>query len=469
ALSADGTTALVGADDRNSDTGAAYVFTESGGVWSQQTELTDPGLGGDVFGVSVALASVGTEALVGADGHDNGVGAAYVFTESGSAWSQQAELAASDGAADDFFGTSVALSADGATALAGAYGRNSFTGAAYVFTGSGAPPTVTGLGDIIVGEGEGDLESFSLTGSTPITHTVASSNATVLPPAALTVIPADCGADNSHLSCQLSFIAAAVPGTAGVTLMVTGHSGQHTSSRFTVTVAAPPTLTSLAAVAVTAPASGRATVTLTGTGILSLMATSSNTKLLPDAKITGESSCNAAGSCRLTLTPVAGQTGSTTVTMQVSDNYDQSDSGSFTFTVNPPAAPAMSGLNNLTVTTPANGTESFTLAGTGTLTMTVTSSNTTLLPNASITGESSCTAAGSCTLTLTPVAGQTGKATITIHTSDAYGQSGSGSFTFTVKAASSGGGGMVSPLSLVLLAFLGLVILIRRRLHLHPS
>jgi nucleoside-specific outer membrane channel protein Tsx len=129
-----GTTALIGAQGPNYSTGVAYVFSESGGVWSQQAELTaSDGAQGDYFGVSVALS--GTTALVGAWGHNTNTGAAYVFSESGGVWSQQAELTASDGAQGDLFGSSVAVS--GTTALIGAYNRNNQTGAAYVFSESG--------------------------------------------------------------------------------------------------------------------------------------------------------------------------------------------------------------------------------------------------------------------------------------------------------------------------------------------
>ena len=76
--------------------------------------------GNDQFGYSVAIS--GGTALVGAYNHEVGSntwqGAAYVFTDSGSTWSQQAELTATDGAAYDLFGCSVSLS--GATALVGA-------------------------------------------------------------------------------------------------------------------------------------------------------------------------------------------------------------------------------------------------------------------------------------------------------------------------------------------------------------
>ena len=84
----------------------------------------------------MALSADGDTALVGASGRSSDTGAAYVFTRSSGVYSQTATLAAAGGAANDYFGTAVALSADGSTALVGAYGRSSNTGAAYVFTRS---------------------------------------------------------------------------------------------------------------------------------------------------------------------------------------------------------------------------------------------------------------------------------------------------------------------------------------------
>ena len=75
--------------------------------------LASDGATGDYFGWSVALS--GDYALVGAykdDDNGSSSGSAYVFVRSGSSWSQQAKLLASDGAADDRFGYSVALSGD---------------------------------------------------------------------------------------------------------------------------------------------------------------------------------------------------------------------------------------------------------------------------------------------------------------------------------------------------------------------
>ncbi len=149
-LSTDGNTALIGANGAtvgaNAYQGAAYVFVNSGGTWSQQQELTaSDGAADDSFGCSVSLSADGNTALIGADsakvGTHSALGAAYVFVRSGETWSEQEKLTASDGGMTDQFGWSVSLSADGSTALIGAsgatVGTNSFQGAAYVFVLSG--------------------------------------------------------------------------------------------------------------------------------------------------------------------------------------------------------------------------------------------------------------------------------------------------------------------------------------------
>jgi hypothetical protein len=139
ALSSDGNTALVGACNKNSGSGAAYVFTRSDAIWTQQQELTASDAAYfDNLGCSVALSGDGNAALVGAYNKNSASGAAYVFTRSGGTWTQQQELTASDAANSDYFGHSVGLSRDGNTALAGAFGKNLARGAAYVFARSGA-------------------------------------------------------------------------------------------------------------------------------------------------------------------------------------------------------------------------------------------------------------------------------------------------------------------------------------------
>ena len=128
--------ALVGAPDDDiagHDGGSAYVFVRSGTSWSQQAKLVaSDGGSSDNFGFSVALS--GDYALVGAP-NTRSPRPAYVFLRNGTSWSQQAKLVASDGAIYDRFGYSVALSGD--YALVGARydggDTNTNSGSAYVF------------------------------------------------------------------------------------------------------------------------------------------------------------------------------------------------------------------------------------------------------------------------------------------------------------------------------------------------
>ena len=133
-----GDTVVIGARDKASSQGAAYVFVRGAGAWTEQAKLTaSDGATNDYFGGSVAVS--GDTAAIGASGKEGARGAAYVFTRNGVAWSQQAKLTASDSAANDYFGKSVALSGD--TAVIGAEGEGdweeAFQGAAYVFVRGG--------------------------------------------------------------------------------------------------------------------------------------------------------------------------------------------------------------------------------------------------------------------------------------------------------------------------------------------
>lgn len=133
-----GNTAIIGAYGDDNYKGAAYVFVRSGTIWSQQQKLTaSDGAADDTFGVGVAISS--ETVIVGAYGDDNSKGSAYVFVRSGTSWTQQQKLTAADGAAVDYFGSSVAISGD--TVIVSAFqntvGANANQGAAYVFTRSG--------------------------------------------------------------------------------------------------------------------------------------------------------------------------------------------------------------------------------------------------------------------------------------------------------------------------------------------
>jgi len=131
-----GDTAVVGAyndDDKGSNSGSAYVFVRSGDTWTQQAKLlASDSAAYDYFGWSVAVS--GDTAVVGAymdDDKGNNSGSAYVFVRSGDTWTEQAKLTASDGAENDYFGISVAISGD--TWLVGAFNDDSSKGSAYVY------------------------------------------------------------------------------------------------------------------------------------------------------------------------------------------------------------------------------------------------------------------------------------------------------------------------------------------------
>lgn len=180
ALSADGTTLAVSArredssatvidgddsDNGANDSGAVYVFTQSGGSWSQEAYIKPANTdAGDFFGYGLALSSDGNTLAVGAIGEASsatgiggddslndaaGSGAVYVFSRDLGLWTQQAYIKADNAEAGDSFGYFVDLSDSGDVLAVGAIWEDSDgsadtdnsvsdAGAAYVFTRSGA-------------------------------------------------------------------------------------------------------------------------------------------------------------------------------------------------------------------------------------------------------------------------------------------------------------------------------------------
>jgi cysteine-rich repeat protein len=165
ALSSDGSTLAVGAigedsgasgvngnqaDNSSSNTGAVYVFVRNGTTWTQHAYIKAlPSVMNEQFGGSVALSGNGSTLAVGAPIEGLAFGAVYVFSRTATTWIQEAHLNSSNFGLNDQLGTSVALSSDGSTLVAGAIGEASaskgingdqtdnsapFAGAAYVFT-----------------------------------------------------------------------------------------------------------------------------------------------------------------------------------------------------------------------------------------------------------------------------------------------------------------------------------------------
>jgi hypothetical protein len=164
ALSADGNTAIVGGPgDRNNYAngtgfGAAWVYTRSDGVWTQQgpklvgNDVAPSPLAGPAQGWSVALSADGNTAIVGGPGDgppnaDPGPfnGATWVYVRTNGVWTQQGlKLVGSGAIGAAQQGTSVALSADGNTAIVSGPFDNSGAGAVWTFTRSGGVWTQQG-------------------------------------------------------------------------------------------------------------------------------------------------------------------------------------------------------------------------------------------------------------------------------------------------------------------------------------
>ena len=150
ALSANGTVLAVGApywDGASSDQGAVYIYDWSGSAWVQRGPVitaSDVGYQ-DYFGASCALSDDGTVLAVGAygwDGASSNQGAVYIYDWSGSAWAQRGSvITASDAGANDYFGSSCALSDDGSVLAVGANnwdGTYGYQGAVYIYDWSGS-------------------------------------------------------------------------------------------------------------------------------------------------------------------------------------------------------------------------------------------------------------------------------------------------------------------------------------------
>src|SRR5271165_6724843 len=153
ALSYTGEYALIGGPTNSEGAGAAWVFTRSGTTWTQQTMLTGSGeTGAGEFGESVALSEKGEYALIGAPNNNENAGAVWVETRSGTTWAQQAKLTGTEATGNAEFGTSVGLAAKEANyALIGGPANNGGVGAAWAFSRSSTTWTqqakLTGSGE----------------------------------------------------------------------------------------------------------------------------------------------------------------------------------------------------------------------------------------------------------------------------------------------------------------------------------
>jgi hypothetical protein len=168
ALSGDGNTAMIGGYTDNGLAGAAWVFTRSNGVWTQQgNKLSGTGAAGNAFqGIAVALTGDGNTALVGGSSDNSDVGAAWVFTRLNGAWTQQGlKLVGTGAVPPSFQGNSVALASSGTTAIIGGLTDNN-VGAAWVFVNTTAHDfNGDGFSDIAWRDTSGDTAVWLMNGA----------------------------------------------------------------------------------------------------------------------------------------------------------------------------------------------------------------------------------------------------------------------------------------------------------------
>ena len=155
ALDATGATLLAGAPAEAGGTGAGYVFTRSG-AYADPVALTATFAGSPALGASAALSSDGSVAILGGPGGPADTGAAWSFTRSGATWTEQAELDPTGSVGAARAGSTVALAADGHSALVGGPGDDASAGAVWPFAditvpgAPGSPAAVAGDGTVTV-------------------------------------------------------------------------------------------------------------------------------------------------------------------------------------------------------------------------------------------------------------------------------------------------------------------------------
>ena len=455
--------------------GAAYVFARSGTTWSQEAFLKASNTGADdYFGASVAVS--GGTVVIGARGEDssatgvNGMpnegspysGAAYVFTRSGTTWSQQAYLKASNTGANDYFGTSVAVSEG--TVVIGAYGEASSTiginstpneatadsGAAYIFSVplpdiavAQAGPLENGksldFGPVLVGVSSAPLTfTITNTGNADLTGLVISKDGAnsadfiVDATGILTVLT-----PGNSTTFKLTYSPTALgPRSAAIHIA----SNDPNKNPFNIALAGKgsnnnPTITPIANQTITEDSNtGALTFTLgdveTQPAELAITGSSSNTVLVQNADIIfgGDGASRS-----VTVTPVANQFGTTIITVAVDDG-SLTTSETFELTVTAVNdAPTITHILDRTIDEDTNtGPIAFTLGDVDNpppgLTIIGTSSNPELVPNANIVFEGG---GASRTVTVTPAAERKGVATITLVVSDGVSTAGD-TFVLTV-------------------------------------
>ncbi|MDD4931462.1 MAG: hypothetical protein PHG66_04960 [Candidatus Colwellbacteria bacterium] len=135
ALSRDGNTLAIGGQGDNGDIGAVWIYIRSGGVWTQQDKLVGTGnIGSSKQGSSLSLSDDGNTLSIGGSADDSGNGAVWIFTRTGGVWTQQDKLIGTGNIGFANQGVSVSLSSNGDIVAIGGLSDDSGNGAVWIFT-----------------------------------------------------------------------------------------------------------------------------------------------------------------------------------------------------------------------------------------------------------------------------------------------------------------------------------------------
>jgi dTDP-4-dehydrorhamnose 3,5-epimerase-like enzyme len=479
ALALNGTTAIVGAPEEsvngNFSQGAAYVFTKSGNSWDQTQKLTaNNGTSSNNFGKSIAADA--KEILIGADAGDNvqeHSGSAYLFEISDGSWEQVLKFTASDRTAYDDFGFSVAL--DHSTALIGADQGDALNGAAYFYSASDLGLAVSAPQTIYSGQ-QFSSQTIATNNSSAASPAVAVSIAV---PAAASFVSAtatqgDCNEATGVVRCVFGAIDGnAGMATANVKFKTTGNVND-TIKQVAGIAKATPALTASASTIVQKanqpPVASDGTLTTKENTVASgtLMASDPDgdplTFSIVDKPMHGSVKLDDASKETYTYTPNKGYSGSDSFTFKANDGQADSNVANISITVKETNSPPVAEDGKLT--TKENTAASDTLMASdpddNPLTFAIVDKP---LHGSADLGDNGV-------YTYTPNNGYSGSDSFTFKANDGQADSNTATISITIMAAppppppppsGGGGGGSNAPLSLGLLAVIGLLVLLRRR------
>jgi hypothetical protein len=235
-----------------------------------------------------------------------------------------------------------------------------------------------------------------------------------------------------------------------------------------------PTVSAVRSISIVGGSSAQVSITLAGTGTLTLSGKSDNAALVAfgtsaAAQFEPASCGSSTNSCSILITPALGHVGTAHLSLSVVDGAGRSASTSFTVTVTSPPPPTVRVTSGGSQVMPADGSvgsATLSLSGAKTLTMSVSSSNPIVLPASAATLSSGCGSSSfNCKLRMQPTAGQSGQVSITVSARDPYGQAAQGTLALSItrSAGGSGGGGVFDYSSLLILG-MWLAGSMRRRL-----